>query len=236
MANSSLESLLQPVNLPHAKVWNAAIVMAAAGESKLEMFARVKAWCHRLEMRHRLHSELFLQVWGMGGTEGGKAYTHNVQRWLPVRGLGIWPGRRPPQRMDERIAMDCAAAALAKEEPPLASHPVVHVSGGEVAAMEAAAAVFGSGMVLQMWFPEAARSEWAQQSQAVYAPTIRDPLFQRERFYAPLFDASLVQSSSDAELDTWTCGATAYLREDSEAKAVLLLCRHPFVFDPDEGV
>ena len=171
-------------------------------------------------------SEVFLQVWKLGESPAGAAYGGNIQRWLPVNGIGLVPGGRPPQRLTEAIAMDIAAAGLAGEEPPLSSHPVVHVSGGADAASHAVTTLFGTGLVLQMWFPSAAHINWARQTKAVYQPTVTDPLFQRERFYLPLLTPAIAEQASDDDLDRWLCGATAYLRETPGEKGVLVLRRN----------
>lgn len=229
MEADKLTAMLQPVTLTKAVAWKAGLIpIPDTPEAMKDLRTLLADWTRIISERHRLNGESFLQIWKMGAKGSGPVYANHIQRWLPVHGIGIWPGRRPPQRFTEEIAMDCAAAGLANEEPPLPSHTVAHVSASPEAAEHAALVMFGSEMVLRMWFPRDLHAGWAQRSQQVYQSTITDPLFQRERFYVPLFDVSLLEQSSDELLDEWTCGAVLYLREDPESKAVLLLCRYGF--------
>ena len=209
----------RPLIRPRESRWAGSLLPAAAPDQAQVTYGSVLQW-----LRPPSSTEVFLQIWKLGDSPAGAAYGENVQRWRPMAGLGIVPGDRPPQRLTEAIAMDIAAAGLAGEEPPLASYPVAHISGGSEAAAHAVATLFGTGMVVQMWFPEAGTG-WAKQTQVVYRPRITDPLFQRERFYAPLLTPAIAGQASDDDLDRWLFGATAYLREAPGEKGVLLLRR-----------
>lgn len=200
--------------------WSAGLAPTVGPEQAPLQYSHLLQWLQVADP-----GNLFLQVWKLGASQAGSAYGENIQRWRPVGGIGVVPGGRPPQRLTEEMAMNIAAAGLAGEEPPLASHPVAHVSGGAEAVPHAVDALFGSGIVLQIWCP-AAPAVWARQTQAVYQPTVTDPLFKRERFYAPLLTPGIAEQASDDDLDKWLCGATAYLREAPGEKGVLLLRRH----------
>jgi hypothetical protein len=218
-------SSIQVISLAACSRWEAATVAAPqSADETQQLQVTINEWLGS-RMAEPCTREVFLQVWRLGATPAGKLYSANVQTWLPVRGLGIWPGRRPPQRMTEEIAMDCAAAGLAGEEPPLPSHPVAHVSGGEAAANHAFRSVLGHGQAVAMWFPSSVHASWYTRSREAFQAGIQDPLYQRERFYLPLFDLELLESGTDEQLDKWTLGASAYLREDPSSETLVLLTR-----------
>ena len=117
---------------------------------------------------------------------------------------------------------------LAREEQPLASHPVAHVSAGAPAGEHAIRTPFGTEITVQMLFGSDNRTRWPGISRDLFVPGITDAAFQRERFYLPLLDAALIQEATGEQLDSWLCGAQVYIRESGEDRAVLLLSRYAF--------
>ncbi len=227
MPRIELPERVHPLHLQKAEGWRAAMVaMPSSAEQRDALLGSLEAWVGALAREHGLIREVFLQVWKLGAKGAGGLYGENVQRWLPARGLGIWPGRRPPQRMTQEIAMDCAAAMLANEEQPLASHPVAHVSAGPQAGEHALRTLFGTELTVQMLFGPEERTRWPEKSRESFVPVISEAAFQRERFYLPLFDAALLEGATGEQLSSWTCGASLYLRESAEDKAVLVLSRY----------
>ena len=225
MPDFDLAKLLRPLHLPFASMWEAASLEAPSSpEGARDVLIQLTEWLKKSEVEQHRSAELFLQMWKIGAGSGNSAYAGNIGRWLPRRGTGVWPGRRPPQRLTAEIAMDCAAAVLTKDEQPLASYPVVHVSAGREAGEHALHTLFGGQMTVQLMFPdEEASAGWALASKNVFLPTITDSAYRHERFYLPLFDGALMATATDDQLDRWMCGATGYLRESPEDKAVLLV-------------
>jgi hypothetical protein len=171
-----------------------------------------------------LHREVFLHQWKLHLENTGDLYAEHLQEWRPQLGMGMWPDRKPPARWNQETFADASAAVLSGGEPALNSYGLVHLSGSTPARSQAAKALFGNGVLMQI-FSDLEFSDLQNQTRAVFLPQIVDRSFRRERFYIPLLQASTACNASAVQLDRWLGGSFLYLRESWEDAAIFLLCR-----------
>ena len=86
--------------------------------------------------------------------------------------------------------------------------------------------MLGFGVVMEMLGAEAS-PVLLKKGTDQFLPGIEDPSFRAFPFYVPLFEQRTLEKSSGADLDRWSCGATLYIRESAEDRAIVIASREP---------
>lgn len=188
----------------------------------------LEALLQRIVSAHpALHQQVLLQFWKLSAETGSDVLAEHATDWDPEYGLGMWPGRRPPQRWNDTMAMDAAAAIFRGDEPELPAYRLLRLKAEQAELAEAVEEFRGLGVLLQSFSlkaPEALDGDLNNR----YLPEITDPGFRRADFVFPLLDCRILASARSAEqINQWLCGIDLYIRESPEDKGILLLSRIP---------
>ena len=179
--------------------------------------------CAYLRETRAMELEVFLLGRRMYLDGGTNILNRNTVSWRPKVGIGLWPTRPAPRRRTPEDAMDEAADMLMAREPEKTVDLMLRLAGDIPARESAIQQMLGRGVVTLI-FSRMPYGEWEQRLRARYLPTIDDSSYHYERFYLPQFDRNNLETASDEQLTDWTCGASVYIRESPNDKALLVLC------------
>lgn len=150
-------------------------------------------------------SELFVQFAPLALGDGAARVMANAAKWRPEIGLGVWPDQPPPRgytREDfENLGLD--------EQPRRLDYQVLRVAGPE-----ARDTMLGSGALLEIVTPDG--NQFLARARELLRTAIQDPTFASFPLYVPLLRAGPLQPE-------WLCGASLYLRESVEDRAILVV-------------
>jgi hypothetical protein len=174
----------------------------------------------RLQKDHRFDSEVFVQVEYLHLGGGPAIFSSHGAEWMPMLGLGVWPDREPPRSWTREELEDLEEG----QRPRTLMHQVFRVTGDRAARGAATAIMLGSGSLVRTLEPASAEG-LLERAAAQFLPRIDDSAFAAFRYYMPLMDARTFQVADPAILDQWACGATAYIRESPQDRAILIAAR-----------
>lgn len=169
-----------------------------------------------------LRAGLFLQVSQLHLDGGSSRFAAQARQWSPTMGLGIFPNGEQPRIWTRKD--------FEKLEPGVQLRPMCHKVFRIGAAKENEAAwhlMFGRGVTLQIYAPDIEGT--LQQMSDLFLPGIEEKLFRRYPFFVALLDRRSLERASAEELDRWSCGLIAYVRESAEDQSVLIASRLPLL-------
>lgn len=165
--------------------------------------------------------ETFLQFTQLHLGDGAQRLSSRGAAWLPSMGLGVWPDREPPHSWTLEEMRDLV--------PTDKVRPLMDIAlriGAPEKAEEVRGIMLGLGTVLQCILPTGSKG-FLEAARKLLLPPITDPCFTAFPFYVPLLEGKSVAGASASVLDTWSCGAGAYVRESPEDQGILVLVRGP---------
>lgn len=164
--------------------------------------------------------ETFIQFSSLHLADGSTRLSSNGRAWMPTMGLGVWPDREPPARWTMEELRDLMPGDKVR---PL-MNILLRVTTTQTAREHARNVMLGLGSVLQ--FVTASGDEnLLTSARALLKPAITDPSFTSFAYYIPLLEGKSVVRATAAQLDAWSCGASAYLRESPEDKGILIISK-----------
>jgi len=183
--------------------------------SLLRLFA---ALSRTLAARSKALSHTFLHVSSGKNPEAGALFSPHAKRWMPELGFGVWLGREPPSLWTRA---DFENVEPGERLRPLAEL-VFRVTTDDAAKEHARTTMFGAGAVIEVQTRDDSET-YARRGTQLLLPTIQDAAFKSYPYYFPLIDGGALASASFAQLQTWLCGAGAYLCESIDDGGVLVL-------------
>jgi hypothetical protein len=165
---------------------------------------------------------LFLQVSQLHLDGGTSRFAAHARKWSPSMGLGIFPNGEPPRTWTLKD--------FEKLEPGDQLRPMCHKVFRVGAVKESDAAwnlMFGRGVTLWIYAPEI--EIMLLQMRHLFLPGIEERIFRRYPFFVTLLDRRGLELASAEELDRWSCGLIAYVRESAEDHSVLIASRLPLL-------
>lgn len=158
----------------------------------------------------------------MGGTSAAILSQHG-RDWIPKLGLGIWPDRPAPSLWTPKDFEDLAPG----EKPRRLMYQVLRITKSIEARENARDTLLGLGTVLQIIC--SAPDAFLEKMRSTFLKSITEPSFSCFSFYVPLFEANTLSRASASDLESWMGGASVYVRESAEDKAILLLAAESLV-------
>jgi hypothetical protein len=171
-----------------------------------------------------LTPEFSIQVNCLHLGDGATRIQNNGRAWIPMIGLGIWPGRQAPTMWTDADFRELGIG----EKPRELMYQLLRVTTTADAREQAQSTMFGLGTGLQILLPMA-NDEFISRARSFCLAGIQDPVFTCYPFYLPLLDIASLSNRSSSELDLWSCGLTVYLRESLEDKGVIVASRQSLV-------
>jgi hypothetical protein len=206
-----------------AEPWQGALIALSDFPVPEEELAPVRDLLQRLVAAlrgERSSLETLLQFTSLHLGDGSQRVSSNGRTWMPAMGLGVWPDREPPTRWTMEELRDLIPG---DEVRPL-MNILLHLTGSQEAREQARDVMLGLGTMIQFVVPPEVKDLLAY-GQALLKPAIKDPSFTAFSFYMPLLEAKSVVQATAAQLDAWSCGASAYIRESQEDKGILIVSR-----------
>jgi hypothetical protein len=105
-------------------------------------------------------------------------------------------------------------------------HQVFRITKSTSAKEQARDLMAGVGTVVQVMTTDDGAT-FLQKAQQLLLPPIKDPAFACFPFYVPLLERKSLEIATVAQLESWFCGASVYMRESPEDKAFLLASSRP---------
>ena len=152
---------------------------------------------------------------------GAQKLSANGRAWLPVTGLGVWPGREPPRLWTRGDFEDREFG----QPLPTLMHTMFHVSAGAKPSDEARDLMIGSGTVVYTLL-EKDVAEYHAAMHALLLPPIQEEALRGHPFYVPLLEATSLSNIQPEVLDAWMGPARVYIRESVEDRGVLVVCAY----------
>jgi len=168
-----------------------------------------------------LPSEVFLQTNHLGRVGSARLVDH-AREWMPDLGLGVWPDREPPRLRTHADFQDLGPGE--KMQPMM--YQLMKISGEALTKKKALATMLGTGVALEIVTPEGGEA-FLKRSRALLRPPIKEPGFRRFPFYVPILELQSLESATREQLDTWFCGASAYIRESVQDNGILIVSKAP---------
>jgi hypothetical protein len=216
--------LLRQVKAPNP--WEAFVLpvneFPVPGPAVLQMQAFLRKFTSAARREWGLSLEVFFQVWRLTIGDAADRFSDGAPQWIPRFGLGVWPDRKPPARWTVETYMDAAAG----DEPPVSIYKLGLVTATEEVRLSSVDAMLGCGTVLQVMTSLDSDSFMAK-GREVFLPSITDRAFKDSRFYVPLLEAKTLQAATSAQIESWSCGASVYIRESVEDKGLLIASKEP---------
>lgn len=164
--------------------------------------------------------ETFIRFAHLHLGDGPSRLSSHGREWMPMMGLGVWPDREPPTTWKLEELQDLAPG---EKVPPLMDI-VLRVTGSPEARSQARDVMLGLGTVIQLVSAIDTEGLLAATGKLL-RPAIQDPSLTAFPFYMPLLEAKSVAEASASQLDAWSCGIDAYIRESPEDSGILILAR-----------
>jgi len=229
MSVSSLSIDLIPIRQngleEKAEPWEAVFLPVAqfpVPEEKMLPVRRLWGACRTAFLNSgELPSEVFLQTTHLGKL-GSTRLVEHAREWMPDLGLGVWPEREPP-RLPTRA--DFQDLGPGEKRPPVL-YQVMQIGGGAPTKQTALAAMLGTGSALEIVTPDGGE-DFLKRSRAFLLSPIKEPGFRGYPFYVPIIGLKVAESAPPKRLDTWLCGASAYIRECVEDNGILIVSKAP---------
>jgi hypothetical protein len=184
-----------------------------------EFFQRLSAI---LQKERGLKPEVFIQFTELHQKDAGKRLAEHGREWIPGTGLGVWPDRPPPASWTQEQFEDL----LPGESMPTLMYTLFQVTAAPEVRDRARDVMLGLGTVIQV-LTEDETETFLNKSRGVLLPPITDPCFTCFPFYVPMFDVKSLRNATAAQLETWSCGASVYIRESYHDAGILIACRGP---------
>lgn len=215
---------LRPVRL--ASPWDAVLLPVSVFPVLPAEIAPVKQFLQRLvpALSHGrlLTSEVVIQISQLHLGDGHVRMTAHGKDWLPMPGLGVWPDREPPTLWTPEYFASLGVG----ETPRPVMNVVLRVTTTPEARESARNIMLGLATVLQILTPDDSDT-FLKKAKAALHPAIKDPAFTSFPFYVPLLDSKSLAKATAAQLDSWFCDASVYIRESVEDAGVLIASREP---------
>ena len=170
----------------------------------------------------KLKAEVFFQFTELHQADAAQRLADHGREWIPAVGLGVWPDRPPPAIWTREVMENLKEG----ESPPTLMHQMFRVTTGAEARDKARDTMLGLGTIIQILTTDDGDAFLAKARQ-VLLPPIRDPAFTCFPYYIPIFDAASLQKASAPQLDEWSCGASAYVRETYHDRGIVRGSRGP---------
>ncbi len=171
-----------------------------------------------------LSAEVFIQGNHLHRKGGAAVMAAHGAAWIPIQGLGVWPGREPPRLWTWKDFV----FLLPGMSPGELMYNVFRITGPGDARYQARDLMLGRGTVLEILL-EGDLDAWLEKTRAVLLPPIKEPTFRSFPYYIPLLEIETLRSARPEQLEEWLGGASAYIRESREDHALLLLSRQPLI-------
>lgn len=165
--------------------------------------------------------ETFIQLTQLHLGDGARRVSEHGREWMPVMGLGAWPDREPPHGWTQEELYSLVPGEKLRPMMDI----VLHLTGAGKG-NGARDAMLGLGTVLQFFVPTG-RDKFLAAARNLLWPPIKDPSYSSFPFYIPLFEAKSISGATESQLESWLCGAHAFIRESYEDKGVLIFAREP---------
>jgi hypothetical protein len=163
---------------------------------------------------------VFLQVNHLGKA-GSARLVERTREWMPEMGLGVWPDRDPPTLWTHA---DFADLGPGERIRPL-MYQVMPIAGAGPNKRMALGVMLGVGAALEIVMPDDGEA-FFEQSKALLVPPIKERALLSFSIYIPLFERKSCESAAPEQLDSWFCGASAYMRESVEDNGVLIVSKN----------
>ncbi len=173
-----------------------------------------KAGCLSVEMLI-LFNQLYLG-------DGPTRFCDHAREWQPQQGLGVWPDREPPTLWTPADFHYLKPG----EKPKDFMYQLFRVSGSLPVKEQARDVMLGLGTIIEI-MTEGSSDGLLQKSRDLLLPPIKERAFRSFRFYLPLLERKSLEGAKPGQLDDWFCGASVYIRESFEDKAILIASRVP---------
>jgi hypothetical protein len=170
-----------------------------------------------LAKEYGLSSEVFIQFAGLKRPCSETFSTH-AREWMPATGLGVWPDREPPRLWTKEDFFDLEPGQLPK--------PIMYKVFRVKPCTDAPELMAGSGTVLHIMIQDGPEG-FFKRAMDLLLPPIQQRAFRGFRFYIPLLERKSVEGAKPEQLESWFCGASAYIRESIEDKGILIASRQP---------
>ncbi len=164
--------------------------------------------------------ETFVQFTQLHLGDGAKRLSSRGREWLPRMGLGVWPDRDPPHSWSIEELRDILPGEKVRPLMDIALRVTAPAKQDE-----ARDAMLGIGTVLQFIVPD--REGFIKAARDLLLPPITDPSYTSFAFYVPLLQGASIRNATAGQLESWMCGARAFLRESPEDEGILLVARGP---------
>ncbi|HEY6370007.1 MAG TPA: hypothetical protein VIX37_05470, partial [Candidatus Sulfotelmatobacter sp.] len=152
--------------------------------------------------------------------DGSARFSQHGREWMPALGLGVWPDREPPTLWTKQYFQSLTG----DENPRPLMYQVYRLTAGSKD--KARNTMLGLGTVLQIMTRDNADAVLERMRAQLRAP-IKHPSFTSFPFYVPLLEGKSVGGIPDERLQAWCCGASVYLRESVEDRAILIASSEP---------
>lgn len=189
----------------------------------LPSFAKVlRCLTEALANARGLTIETFLQFNQFHFGDASTRFSDHACEWMPQLGLGVWPDREPPTLWTKEEFENLGAGA----RPRPLMHQVFRLSASQEVTKNACELMLGFGTIVQMMTTESGDSLLGK-TRALLLPPIKEPVLSSFPFYVPLLNGKSLETASTEQLEAWFCGASAYIRESVEDRAILIASREP---------
>lgn len=170
----------------------------------------------------RLRAEIFLQLNQLRLDGGPLILEQHAAEWMPLGGLGVWPDRESPRVWKPEDFMNLGVGDTLRPS----TYQVFRITKSPQVAVSARNLMLGRGTVVEILTSDSIDSFFKRTAE-VLLPSIKETSLRGFRFFVPLFERKSFEAASAADLDSWFCGASVYVRESIEDKGVLIASREP---------
>lgn len=206
-----------------AEPWQGALIGLSGFPAPEDELAPVRNVLQRLVGAFRGEAaslETFIQFSSLHLADGPARLSSHGRAWMPAMGLGVWPDREPPTRWTMEELRDLMPGDKVR---PL-MNILLRVTTPLEAREQARNVMLGLGSILQ-FVTKSADETLLASARALLRPAITDPSFTSFAYYIPLLEGKSVVRANVSQLDAWSCGAIAYLRESPEDKGILIISK-----------
>ena len=206
--------------------WEGFVIPLPTFPAEEAQLSPVRELVHRVaaELTKRVGGKLetFIQLTQLHLGDGAQRLSSHGKEWIPAMGLGVWPDREPPHAWTMAELRDLVPSDKLRPLMDIA----LHVTRSEQSD-SARDIMLGLGTVLQFVVPPSRGEEFLAAAKRLLLPPIKDPSYTSFPFYVPLFEAKSVTGATEAQLESWLCGANACIRESPEDQGILIFAKAP---------
>lgn len=167
-----------------------------------------------------LTTEVLLETRGLSQDDHSARLSRHAAEWLPDQGLCVQPQKGPPSLWNWTDFLFRHRSEPHVGQPPFA----MRLAGDAEARREAISVMTGTG-ALQAIFLKTDWEAFAAKTAETIGAGITEPAFQAMPWQAPALTASAVEGATTAELEAWSGGAAAFVRESREDRGLLIVLR-----------